>query len=153
MVQGWYKGIEFVRPRRVVVLLLKHLPNVADTLEVWLPVHHEPIVVYSYPSYSVLFEGATDSIAWTNAMKASKKRVRHMTPATNEELVFNIQLRYMPSFGTFSQTMKVPGDRILNVRVDPEQTISPIGQFGIGLVIAATITVSAVGIFYYLKTR
>jgi len=150
MVRGWFEGVDVVRPRRVIMLLARHLPEVVDTLREWDPVPQEPILVHLYPSYGVFFRGVTDTSAWQDTIRSRKGMVLYMTPDTEEKPLFNVRIRYMPDLGTFSRLLEVPADRIAQVGVDPEQTVSRIGQVGIGLGIAAAVTASALGIGYYL---
>jgi hypothetical protein len=117
-------------------------------MESWVPVHGEPIVVYSYPSYSVFSKGATDTAVWNKVLKSDKQSLHYMTPRLTGLLKFNVCVRYMPQYGTFSYVTKVPVDSIHQILVDPEQPGGWDGPaaLGIGLitftVVAATILIA-----------
>jgi len=108
VVRGKFWGID-VKPLAVYVVLPEHLPQVIDTLRDWVPIASEQIIVYNYPSHSVVFEGVADDDVWKGMMKAAKQKLHYMTP----RLVSKHPVAAKISQG--SVKLKVPVDSISQV--------------------------------------
>jgi hypothetical protein len=97
-------------------------------MESWVPVQGEPIVVYTYPSYSVFSRGATDTAVWNKKLRSDTRTVHYMTPELTGLPKFNVCVRYMPQYGTFSHVTEVPVDSIHHILIDTEQTKRWVGE-------------------------
>jgi hypothetical protein len=81
VVQGGYWGIDHEeRPRAVYVILQKYLSMDGDTLKDRVPAASERIIVYGFPSHSVLFEGVADDEGWHRMMRTARRELHYMTP-------------------------------------------------------------------------
>ena len=141
VVRGRYWGIDDgQRPLPVYVILPEHLSQVRDSLKEWVPAANEWIIVYGYPSKSVLFEGAADDDLWHSMKKAAERKMHYMTP----KLVLKPIVTAEISQGSI--TVNVPVDSIS--QVVRRETVKPDPPPVSHLVVAALIvaTVGAVGI-------
>ena len=141
IVRGRYWGVDDERrPLPVYVILPEHLSQVRDSLKDWVPAASEWIIVYGYPSKSVLFEGAADDDVWHAMMKAAERKMHYMTPKLVVKPIVTAEI----SQG--STTVNVPVDSISQVvrretvKADPP----PVSHLVVAALIVAT--VGAVGI-------
>jgi len=62
IIRGRFWGVDTGRkPLAVYAVLPEHLPQIVDTLKKWVPASGEHIIVFSYPSSSVVFEGSANN--------------------------------------------------------------------------------------------
>jgi hypothetical protein len=144
VVQGKYWGID-VRPQPVYVVLPEYLSQVEDTLKDWVPVPGEQIIVYNYPSNSIVFEGHTDDDVWHGMMRAARQKLHYMTP----QLV--VAPKTTARIDQGSSTVNVPVDSIS--QVVRRQTVKPDPPAGyLGGAIAFVVVVVAAGIVLALTS-
>jgi hypothetical protein len=143
VVRGKYWGIWGIeeKPMPVYVVLPEHRPQVVDTLRDWVPAAGERIIVYSYPSNSIVFEGVADDEMWYGMVKSTKQKLYYMTPKLVVKPIVTAEI----SQG--STTVNVPVDSIS--QVVRRQTVKPDppgGHLVVGIVFVAGAVALAYGI-------
>jgi len=135
VIQGRYWGIDDGRrPLPVYVILPEHLPQVRDSLKEWVADASGRIIVYGYPSKSVIYEGSANDAAWNAMMQGAKRELYYMTP---ERVVTPITVAHI-DIGP--KTLDIPVDSISQVvRRQIIQPDPPGGHVVVGIVFVVSV--------------
>jgi len=135
VVRGIYWGIDDGRrPLPVYVILPEHLPQVRDSLKEWVADASGRIIVYGYPSKSVIYEGSANDAAWNAMMQGAKRELYYMTP---ERVVTPITVAHI-DIGP--KTLDIPVDSISQVvRRQIIQPDPPGGHVVVGIVFVVSV--------------